>query len=143
MKNLLRIIIMGIIIICSSLFITNNVMAGSGYTTSETLQSRIDYSLKIVWKLQSRYRTSNFNELMYRMNTRDKQIYISALQVYNKSKMEQSRQIIWNLQSKYRTNDYNILMYRMRPLDKQIYISALRDYKTAKGAYNYLTKNRW
>jgi len=143
MKNLLRIIIMGIIIICSPLVMTNNVMGGgANYTTPETLQSRVDYSLRIIWKLQAKYRTSQYNELMVRMNPRDRQIYKSVLIVFNKAKMDQSKQTILALQSKYRTRDHNMLMYRMRSLDKQIYIDALQVYNQADAAYKYLIQNR-
>lgn len=143
MKNLLRIIIMGIIIICSSLIITNNVMGGVSSATPEALQSRIDYSLKITWRLQSKYRTNNFNDLMRIMSPRDKQIYIDALKVYNKAKMDLSLQIVWMLQSRYRTSDHNRLMYRMVPRDKQLYIRALKVYRDAKSAYNYLMRYRY
>jgi len=75
MKNLL-IIIMGIIVICSSLVITNDAVSG-GYsytTTPEALQSRIDYNQKIIWDLEHRYRTTDCR----RMSPRDAERYTVA-----------------------------------------------------------------
>jgi hypothetical protein len=73
MKNLL-IIIIGIIVICSFLIITNNVMGEASYNTPEALQSRIDYNQKIIWGLENKYRTRDPN----RMYPRDRQRYINA-----------------------------------------------------------------
>jgi hypothetical protein len=142
MKKLLVIILSFVFLVCSFLVIPN-ISKASSYTTPETLQNRIDYSLKIIWGLQGKYRTSNFNALMLRMNPRDKQIYLSALRVFHKAKMDYSKDIVQSLQRKYRTTNYNQLMNRMNSLDKQIFSSALRDYKKSKDSYNFLLQNRF
>jgi hypothetical protein len=142
MKKLF-VIILGVVFLVCSFLVIPNISKASSYTTPETLQNRIDYSLRIIWGLQTKYRSSNFSQLMLRMNPRDKQIYLSALRVYHKAKMDYSKDIVQSLQRKYGTTNYNQLMNRMNGLDKQILSSALRDYKKSKDTYNFLLKNRW
>lgn len=142
MKKLIGIILGIILLICSFSLIPNSSIA-SDYNAPEILQNRIDYSLKVIWNLQGKYKSSNFNQLMLRMNPRDRQMYLSALRVYNKAKMEFSTYIIKTLQYKYNTSNYNLLMSRMNPIDKRIFDSALQDYQKAKNAYNFLLQNKW
>ena len=143
MKKLLVIMFGIILLVCSFLVIPNSSMASSYSTTPEILQNRIDYSLKVIWDLQAKYRSSNFNELMFRMNQRDKQIYLAALKLYNRAKMEYNAYIVKMINSKYRTSNYNQLMSMMSSLDRQIYINALKDFKKAQSNYNFLLQNRF
>jgi len=101
MKNILIAIIMGIIVICSSLVITNDVVGGeySYTTTPEALQSRIDYNQKIIWELEHRYNTTDCR----RMSPKDAERYTVAKRDLKKAIAEYNY-IINNRQ--YKTKGY-------------------------------------